>query len=117
MPLLEVSKTGLVTTTVPQILLDIPCGGTPVKGHLNLVNTHAANTIQYQILESNDPAKSANSWVENTAYTDIAPYVATPSNAKKHTFNPTARWTRVNVKTKTGSSHGIANGWFKGCGL
>jgi len=117
MPLLEVNKTGLVTAVAAQILIDIPCAGTTVKGHLILVNTHALNIIQYQILESDDPAKSATSWTQHTAYTDINPYVADPANAKKITFNPTSRWTRINVKTKTGTSHGIANGWFKGCGL
>lgn len=86
------------------------------KAHLIVTNSHATYTIQYRIDESNDPEGATGSWVENTDWTDVAPYGTDPGNAKKHTFNPAPVRIRVQIKDKA-TNHGTGNAWLKGVGF
>jgi len=118
MAIQKIENTGLTTKTVTQTLLLIgPLGRIPSAATIFLTNSHAANTIQYRHDESNDPEGADGTWVQVRTWTDIAPYAASPANGKKIAIIGLPLWIRIQVKTKTGSSHGTANGWFKGTGL
>ena len=116
MPIILDEQTNLTSKTEAQDLLKVRIGQAPLKATVIIINSHAANTIQYRLDYSNDREGADSTWYEKQAWTDVAPYADNPANAKQHDINPTPLYIRVQIKTKTGTSHGTADAWLKAAG-